>query len=76
MELPSKILEKIAFNTRPKVEEHMLIVMDKSTREEHVFEPLQRKNKQFKKDLPFLTVYNGIFNLTKSNNIFFIKINY
>ena len=29
--LPSKILEQIAFNTRPKIEEHMLIVMDKST---------------------------------------------
>ena len=28
MELPSKLLETIAFNTRPKIEEHMLIVMD------------------------------------------------
>ena len=28
MELPSNILEQIAFNTRPKLEEHMLIVMD------------------------------------------------
>ena len=26
MELPSKILEQIAFNTRPKIEEHMLIL--------------------------------------------------
>ena len=32
MELPSKLLEQIAFNTRPKIEEHMLVVMDKSTR--------------------------------------------
>ena len=36
MELPingvtSKLLETIAFNTRPKIEEHMLIVMDDST---------------------------------------------
>ena len=31
MELPSKILEQIAFNTRLKLEEHMLIVLDKST---------------------------------------------
>ena len=28
MELPSKISEQIAFSTRPKIEEHMLIVMD------------------------------------------------
>ena len=38
MELPSKLLEQIAFNTRPKIEEHMLIVMDKSINEEHLFQ--------------------------------------
>ena len=27
MELPSKFLEKSAYNTRPKIKEHMLIVM-------------------------------------------------
>ena len=43
--LPSKILEQIAFNTRPKIEEHMLIVMDKSTHEEHLSQPLQTNNK-------------------------------
>ena len=31
MEFPSKLSEQIVFNTKPKVEEHMLIVMDKST---------------------------------------------
>ena len=31
MELPSKILEQIAFITRPKIEEDMLIVMDKKS---------------------------------------------
>ena len=36
MELPSKLLEQIAFNTRSKVEEHILIVMKKSTHEEHL----------------------------------------
>ena len=36
MELPSKLLEHISFNTRPKIEEHMLIIMDKSTHEEHL----------------------------------------
>ena len=36
MELPRKLPEKIAFNTRPKIEKHMLMVMDKSTHEEHL----------------------------------------
>ena len=31
MEIPGKLLERIAYNTRPKIEEHMLIVIDKST---------------------------------------------
>ena len=33
MELPSKLLGQGAFNTRPKNEKHLLIVMDKSTHE-------------------------------------------
>ena len=45
MELPSKLLEQIAYNTRSRIEEHMLIVMDKSTHEEHLHQPLQVKNK-------------------------------
>ena len=36
MELPSKLLEKMVYNTKPKTDEHMLIVMDKSTQEEHL----------------------------------------
>ena len=48
MELPSKLLEQIAFNTRPKTEEHMLIVMDKSTHEKHLSQPLQTSIKRFK----------------------------
>ena len=35
MELPSKILKQIAFIARPKYEEKMLIVIDKSIQEEH-----------------------------------------
>ena len=74
MELPSKLLEQIAFITRPKKEEHMLIVMDKSTYEEHLSQPLQTNNKQFKIAITFLTGYNGIFNVTNANNKFyFIK---
>ena len=45
MELPSKFLEQIAFITIPKIEEHMLIIMDKSQHEEHLFQPLQTNNK-------------------------------
>ena len=71
MELPSKLLEQIAFNTRPKIEEHMLIVMNKSAHEGHLFQPLQTNNKQFKIAVTFLTGYNGIFNVTSSNNKFY-----
>ena len=73
MELPSKLLTHIAHNTRPKIEEHLLIVMDKSTHEEHLSQPLQTNNKQFKIATTFLTVYNGIFNVTNSNNNFYFK---
>ena len=48
MELPSKLIEQIAHNTRPKVEEHVLIVMDKRTHEEQLSQSLQTNNKQFK----------------------------
>ena len=73
MELPSKLLEQIAFNTRPKIEEHMLIVMDKSMDEEHLSQPLQTNNKQFKIAVTFLSAYNGIFNVTNRNNKFYFK---
>ena len=68
MELPTKILEQIAFNTRSRFEEHNLIVMDKSTHEEYLSQPLQTNNKQFKIATTFLTGYNGIFNVKNSNN--------
>ena len=71
MELPSKLLEQIAFNTRPKIEEHMLIIMDKSNHEKHLFQPLQTNNKQFKIAVTFLSAYNSIFNVTNSNNKFY-----
>ena len=64
MELPSKLLEQIAFNTRPKIEEHMLIIMDDSTHEGNLSQPLQTNNKQFKIAVTFLTGYIGIFNVT------------
>ena len=73
MELPSKLLEKTDYNTRPKKEEHLLIVLDKSTHEEHLSQPLQANNKQFKIAVTFLTGYNGIFNVTNSNNKFYFN---
>ena len=57
MELSSKILEQMAFNTRPNIEEHMLIAMDKSTYEENLAQPLQTNNKQFKIALTFQINY-------------------
>ena len=72
MELPSKLLEQIAFNTRLKIEEHFLI-MDKSIHEEHLSQPLQTNNKQFKIVITFLSAYNGIFNVTNSNNKFYFS---
>ena len=45
MELPTKVLRKKASNARPEIEEHMLVVMYKSTHEEHLSDPLQT-NKQ------------------------------
>ena len=71
MELPCKLLEQIAFNTRHKTEEHMLIVMDQSAHEEHLAQPLQTNNKQFKIAVTFLNGYNGIFNVSNSNNKFY-----
>ena len=63
----------MAFNTKPKIEEHISIVMNKSTHEEHLSQPLQTNNKQFKKAVTFLSAYNGIFNVTNRNNKFFFK---
>ena len=71
MDLPSKLLEQTAFKTRPKIEEPLLIAMDKSTHEEHLSQPLQTNNKQFKIAVTFLTGYNGIFNITSNINKFY-----
>ena len=73
MELPSNLLEQIAYNTRPKTEEHMLLVMDKSEHDEHHSQPLQTNDKPFKIAVTFLTDYNGIFNVTNSNIKFYFK---
>ena len=58
MELPSKVIEQIAFNTKPKVHEHLLIIMDKSILEEQLSVPLRTNKKQFKIAVTCLTAYN------------------
>ena len=68
---PFKLLEQIAFKTRTKIEEHMLIIMDKSTHEEHLSQPLQTNRRKFKIFVTFSTSYNGVFNVTNSNNKFY-----
>ena len=56
MELLGKFLEQIAFCKKVKIEEHMLTVMDQSTHEEHLSQPLQTNKKQFKEAVTtFLT---------------------
>ena len=65
------MLEQLAHNTRLKIEEHMLIVMNESTHEQHLFQSLQTNNKQFKIADTFLTGFNGIFNVRNSNKKFY-----
>ena len=48
MELPSKTLEQVAFNTRPKIDEQLLIVMDIPIHEENISQPLQTNNEHCK----------------------------
>ena len=70
MELPSKVLEQIAFITRAKTGEQMITVMDKSTHEEHRAQILQTNNKQFKVAVTFMSGYNGSFNFTNQKKKF------
>ena len=67
------MLEQIVFITRSRIEEHILTIVDESNHEEILFQPLQTIIKQFKIAVAFLTGYNGIFNVTNSNNNFYFK---
>ena len=51
--LMSKLLEQTAFKKRLKIEEHKLIVLDKSSHEEYLSQLIQTNNKQFKKAVTF-----------------------
>ena len=73
-QLPSNRLEQIVFNNRSRIEEHIFIVRDKSTHEEHLSQPLTTNNKQFKVAVTFLNGFNGIFNATsKKIKFYFLK---
>ena len=52
----------------------MLIVMDKSTHEEHSSQPLQTNIKQFQIAVTFLTGYNGIFIVTNKIIKFYFTV--
>ena len=71
MELPGKLLKEIAFNTRPKIQENILVVMDKPIHEEHLSQTHQTKFTQFKIAVTFLNVYNVIFKVTDKNIKFY-----
>ena len=74
METPGKKLEQEVFITTPKIEKHLKIVVDKSTHEVHLSQPLQANKKQLKIAVTFLTGDNGVFNITNSNNeVYFAK---
>ena len=71
MELLSEVLKQKIFNTRPKIAEHMLIAMDKSSLEENSSQLRHTNNKQFEITVIFITCYNGIFNVTNKNIMFY-----
>ena len=66
-------MEQIAYNSSSKIGEHILVVIDKSTHEEHLCQPLQTNNKQFEIAVNFLSGYNGTFNVTNTNNKFYFE---
>ena len=45
----------------------MFGIMDKSTHEEHLSQPLQSPTNRFKLAITFPTVYKGIFNVTNKD---------
>ena len=71
MELLCKLLKQIAPNTRPKIENHMLIVMDKSTHEELISQTLQTNKRQFEienDDLTQIDISPGAYEIESLDN--------
>ena len=72
MELSSNLLEQKAFYTRPKIDEHLLFILDKPKHEVNLSQPLQTTNEKLKIAFSFLTGYNGSFIVTgKSFKFYF-----
>ena len=71
MEFCSNLLQQIEFNLKPKIEEYILILTDKTTLREHLSQPIQTHIKQFKTAVTSLTGYNGRFNVANKNNRFY-----
>ena len=69
MELFKKFLQQKA---RPEMGELVLFVLDKSTREGILSQPLQTHKKHFEVTINFLTGYDGIFIVTNGNNKFYL----
>ena len=59
-------MQKIVFDHGPNTEEHMLIVIDKTTIEENSSQTLQTTFKRFKVAMTILAGFNGIFNVTNT----------
>ena len=51
---------------RSKPEKHLSVVMEKSSHQEHLFQPLQTRKRQLNLAVSFSTSYNGIFYVTKN----------
>ena len=47
--------------------------MDRNTYKEHLSQPLESNDKQFKIAVTFVTGYNGIFNVTSKNINFYFR---
>ena len=70
MKLPSKIVEQLGFNKKPKTEEHVLFALEKSTYEKQIYQPLENNNKQVKISVTFLTSFDSISNVIDRNSSF------
>ena len=74
MELPSEFLEQMVFNRELKIEEHVLVVMDKLTHEEILSQSIQSNNQIIEVAVTFLTGCNDFFNLRTKINEFYSTV--
>ena len=67
MKFLSELLEQMAFHMRLKIKNYILLLMDKSTQDEHLVQPLQTDIKQYKIAVTFLSDYKRFFHCYKHN---------